>query len=242
MYTNKIKPITFFVIFCFFNTVYAQVGVNTESPDETLQVKGIANTKSLFLRTDIKTNGTLTEDQKRVGTTKIKSHRIYETQIENSPQLIFPITYKITNPTLSENFIRDFDTKIPVEKYQLVVHSFYIFSRDYYKTPMPVYASKANEKKTTSVKLVAFPGDNGTWHIKYDSGYPVQFKGAFGTFTPEARFIEIYCIAYKDVYFRGNLSLDIDLNNAEDGGSGKNLKEELLHLMGKRDTELNLLQ
>ena len=142
--------------------VFAQVGIGTTAPTETLQVAGNA-----------KLSGELTLENPGAFTTNVDNNQRYlivntsgelrryltgngATKAKYSP--INTAKYKLKN--ISYEGVIDFDTKIPADKYIVSVHSYKFADTN------TIFDANSNDDLVNGIVYKAFRS-GGTWHLSF---------------------------------------------------------------------------
>jgi len=156
------KKILYILMISSAQIVFAQVGIGTISPTETLQVAG--NTKL---------SGELSLENPGEFTTNVNHHqrylvvntsgevRRYRTGNGPGKAKYSPIniaTYKFNN--LSSSCLTDFDTKIPADKYIVSIHSYEFADSN------TIFDALTPDDRVNGIVYRAFRS-GGTWHLSF---------------------------------------------------------------------------
>ena len=155
------KSILSIFIFFYIGTSLAQVGVNTITPQATLDVNGhIKVDEKLFLEApgdfnEIRGSKLLVEKQDK---------EIVQYDIENSRY--GPINYAELKFENTKNIgIQNYDTKIPIDQYAVTVQGFYV--RGQYGETNVVASSDSGDQYIEGSQVYSYKDtDTETWHIK----------------------------------------------------------------------------
>ena len=155
------KLILSVLILLYLNTSVAQVGVNTTTPQATLDVNGHTKVdEKLYLEApgdfnEIRGSKLLVEKQDK---------EIVQYDIENSRY--GPINYAELKFENTQNIgVQNYDTKIPIDQYAVTVQGFYV--RGQYGETNVVASSDSGDQYIEGSQVYSYKDTNtGTWHVK----------------------------------------------------------------------------
>ncbi len=194
----------------FLNAQTGKVGIKTDKPTETLDVNGKTYTNSLYLRNP----GEPTMTGGSFLATSENALQIYDPNLESSGLFNY---IKLTLTNVSGEGIADYDTKIDVNNFLVVLHNYSFKLSNGNTNVMLDYGNNGvNDNKQGSPDVVAFKS-GGTWHIRAkftDSRIIANISGGpsrtYNNFT-----VDLYLMAYKRLITKHNIS-DV---NADLGGA-----------------------
>lgn len=192
------------------NAQTGKVGIKTDKPTETLDVNGKTYTNSLYLRNP----GEPTMTGGSFLATSENALQLYDPNLESSGLFNY---IKLTLTNVSGDGIADYDTKIDVNNFLVVLHNYSFKLSNGNTNVMLDYGDNGtNDNRQGSPDVTAFKR-NGTWHIKArftDSRIIANIPGGpsrtYNDFT-----VDLYLMAYKRLITKHNIN-DI---NADLGGT-----------------------
>jgi len=142
--------------------VFAQVGIGTTSPTETLQVAGNAKLSGELTLENPGEFATNVGNYKRylvVNTSgEVKRYRTGNVPGKAKYSPINIATYKLNN--ISSSGLTDFDTKIPADKYIVSIHSYEFADSN------TIFNSLTPDDRVNGIVYRAFRS-GGTWHLSF---------------------------------------------------------------------------
>ena len=155
-----------FLFFCIQSiSIVAQVGINNENPNATLDVTGdVLVREKLYLENPGSYMG---EDEPKLLMVKADGQRIFKYDIENSAYgLINYVQYAITNVSNS-GLTGGFNTRIDASKYTLAVHGYYFNAAGNTNISMrsTVGTTAVRNRKIEGQQFYAYVQD-GTWWLR----------------------------------------------------------------------------
>ncbi len=194
----------------FMNAQIGKVGIKTDKPTETLDVNGKTYTNSLYLRNP----GEPTMTGGSFLATSENAMQLYDPNQESSGLFNY---IKLSLTGVSGEGITDYDTKIDVNNFLVILHNYSFRLNNGSTNVMLDYGDNGiNDNKQGSPDVIAFKS-NGTWHIKAkftDSRIIANVTGGpsrtYNNFT-----VDLYLMAYKRLITKQNIN-DI---NADLGGT-----------------------
>lgn len=192
------------------NAQIGKVGIKTDKPTETLDVNGKTYTNSLYLRNP----GEPTMTGGSFLATSENAMQLYDPNQESSGLFNY---IKLSLTGVSGEGITDYDTKIDVNNFLVILHNYSFRLNNGSTNVMLDYGDNGiNDNKQGSPDVIAFKS-NGTWHIKAkftDSRIIANVTGGpsrtYNNFT-----VDLYLMAYKRLITKQNIN-DI---NADLGGT-----------------------
>lgn len=139
---------------------YAQVGINTTTPEKELTVNGTMKTSGIVFKQPMEKLGT-NENYTFIIKSPSPENKITaynDTFVPNSPAPINLIQYKITCDPSDKDWVNQFDTKINSQKFLVVISSFG------FTQPIRTYSA---DWLTPMPQIFAF-SSGGTWKLKAD--------------------------------------------------------------------------
>lgn len=182
------------------NAQTGKVGIKTDKPAETLDVNGKTYTNSLYLRNP----GEPTMTGGSFLATSENALQLYDPNLESSGLFNY-IKLSLTN--VSGDGITDYDTKIDVNNFLVVLHNYSFKLNNGNTTVVLDYGNNGvNDNKQGSPDVIAFKS-NGTWHIKAkftDSRIIANTSAGlvrnYNNFT-----VDLYLMAYKRLITKHNI-------------------------------------
>lgn len=190
------------------NAQKGKMGINTINPTETLDVNGKTYTNTLHLRNP----GEPTMTGGRFLATSQNSLQIQDSTTESSGLFNY---LQLILTGVSASGITDYDTKIDVNNFLVVVHN-YAFKLNDGKTSVALDygGNQTNDNRQGSPEVFAFK-QNNTWHIKatFTNSKFVAIDPLRPTYNNYT--VELYLMAYKRLITKQNIG-DV---NADLGGT-----------------------
>ncbi|SIS36482.1 hypothetical protein SAMN05421768_105317 [Chryseobacterium joostei] len=196
----------------FMNAQIGKVGIKTDKPTETLDVNGKTYTNSLYLRNP----GEPTMTGGSFLATSENAMQLYDPNQESSGLFNY---IKLSLTGVSGEGITDYDTKIDVNNFLVILHNYSFRLNNGSTNVMLDYGDNGiNDNKQGSPDVVAFKS-NGTWHIRAkftDSRIIANITGGpsrtYNNFT-----VDLYLMAYKRLITKQNIN---DINTDLGGTNG----------------------
>ncbi|MGE8434904.1 hypothetical protein [Chryseobacterium joostei] len=196
----------------FMNAQIGKVGIKTDKPTETLDVNGKTYTNSLYLRNP----GEPTMTGGSFLATSENAMQLYDPNQETSGLFNY---IKLSLTGVSGEGITDYDTKIDVNNFLVILHNYSFRLNNGSTNVMLDYGDNGiNDNKQGSPDVIAFKS-NGTWHIKAkftDSRIIANVTGGpsrtYNNFT-----VDLYLMAYKRLITKQNIN---DINTDLGGTNG----------------------
>lgn len=194
------------------NAQIGKVGIKTDKPTETLDVNGKTYTNSLYLRNP----GEPTMTGGSFLATSENAMQLYDPNQESSGLFNY---IKLSLTGVSGEGITDYDTKIDVNNFLVILHNYSFRLNNGSTNVMLDYGDNGiNDNKQGSPDVVAFKS-NGTWHIRAkftDSRIIANITGGpsrtYNNFT-----VDLYLMAYKRLITKQNIN---DINTDLGGTNG----------------------
>ena len=210
------KNLLYFAFILISLTAFAQekrVGINTTTPQETLDVNGVLTTKKLYLRDP--GSATQTGGGYLAATVSESKIGIYPTNEALFSYL--PLTFTNVN----KDGLIDYDTKIPADKYIVVLHNYAIKTKSgstavalkypnvttttgYGSNQVTTYTNQ-DFKKQGSPNFTAYKaGTPPTWHV---TGNFTNSELKDTNSSPQNRFtINMYLMVYRYIITKQNIT------------------------------------
>ncbi|VEH22661.1 Uncharacterised protein [Chryseobacterium nakagawai] len=201
------------------NAQTGKVGIKTDTPTETLDVNGKTYMNSLYLRNP----GEPTMTGGSFLATSENALQLYDPNLESSGLFNY---IKLTLTNVSGAGIADYDTKIDVNNFLVVLHNYSFKLNNGNTNVMLDYGDNGtNDNKQGSPDVVAFKS-NGTWHIRArftDSRIIANISGGpsrtYNNFT-----VDLYLMAYKRLITKHNIN-DVNANLGGTDGSTQTINK-----------------
>ncbi|MBV8328084.1 hypothetical protein [Chryseobacterium sp.] len=139
---------------------YAQVGINTPTPEKELTVNGTMKTKGIVFKKPMEKLGA-SENYTFIIKSPAPENKITaynDTFVPNSPAPINIVQFKITCDPSDKDWVNQFDTKINSNKFLVVISSFG------FTQPIRTYSADW----LTPVPQIFAYSSGGTWKLKAD--------------------------------------------------------------------------
>ncbi|MCW3160219.1 hypothetical protein [Chryseobacterium oryctis] len=205
------KYILIILIFFSYNKLLSQgtkVGIKTATPRETLDVAGSMYTKKLYLRKPAQpqvSGGAYlagNENSANIGTYNANSSLFY----------YLPITF--TN--VPKTGLEDYDTKISISEYVLVLHNYSITNKTG-NTSVVLDNTSSNTRQGSPEFLVYRDYNTKTWHIK--GRFTKSIFVDLSTPSNTSFNINMYLMAYRSIITKQDIT-DKTVNiNSTDGSN-----------------------
>jgi len=181
---------------CFLSlSCFSQVGINTDTPDATLDVNG--NVKLRVINT---TTGNTNSISPLVMDDVTKEIKVIRSSSGNTFSINY-LVYHLRN--VNKDWVSDFNTKISTSDYTLVVVGS-SFDKNL-KLPLTV------DCDYSPINVYAFQS-GGTWHINADYMDSTTERGENGTW-------KVYCLAINNSILKRLPSVSKNMNGSQNGSA-----------------------
>ena len=196
------KKIIFTICFLPFISLAAQngkVGINTQTPAETLDVNGKTHAKAVFLRNP-------GEPQESGGTFLASANSAVNTSMQRYPSDKKLFNYfNLTFNNVNNDGIADYNTKVSTTEFILVVHN-YSFQTSSGTTNVSLDYTTGQNNRQSSPDIATFKGADGFWHIRARFPNSKFVNGSGASADANDRFtIKLYMVAYRYLITKQNI-------------------------------------